>query len=78
MFARFTSPAVAINRESTTRIGVPLTIGGVQIAAGDIICGDEDGLVVISQVRPPQLLPIAICQLTRDVCAWIVVVSKRQ
>lgn len=29
------------------RIGLPITCGGVAVAAGDIVCGDEDGVVVV-------------------------------
>lgn len=33
------------------RIGLPVVAGGVAVAAGDIVCGDEDGVVVIPAAR---------------------------
>ncbi len=33
------------------RIGLPIVAGGVAVAAGDIVCGDEDGVVVIPAAR---------------------------
>lgn len=32
-------------------VGLPVVVGGVAVAAGDIICGDEDGVVVIPAGR---------------------------
>lgn len=32
-------------------VGLPVIAGGVAVAAGDIVCGDEDGVVVIPAIR---------------------------
>ncbi|MBJ3774218.1 RraA family protein [Acuticoccus mangrovi] len=32
-------------------VGLPIIAGGVAVAAGDIVCGDEDGVVVIPGAR---------------------------
>ena len=32
-------------------VGPAVVIGGVRVAAGDIVCGDEDGVVVIPAAR---------------------------
>ncbi len=32
-------------------VGLPIVIGGVAVASGDIIVGDEDGIVVVPQAR---------------------------
>ncbi|MEM8664151.1 MAG: RraA family protein [Pseudomonadota bacterium] len=33
------------------RVGLPIVCGGVAVAAGDIVCGDEDGVVVVPAAR---------------------------
>jgi hypothetical protein len=55
MFAAFESPSVAINRKATAAIGRPVTLGGVTINAGDLVCGDEDGLIVIRKEDEDEL-----------------------
>ncbi len=45
-FARFVSPLAAINREEGV-LQQPVTCGGVAVCPGDIVVGDEDGVVVI-------------------------------
>jgi regulator of RNase E activity RraA len=49
MFCGFHSPSVAINRAHAGTIGKTVTIGGVAISPGDIICADADGVVVINK-----------------------------
>ena len=38
-------------KDGPGRVGLPITCGGLDIAAGDIVVGDEDGIVVIPAVR---------------------------
>ena len=56
MFSRFISPAVAINRPATDSIGQPVSIGGLTVHHGDIIAGDEDGLVLIRREDEADLM----------------------
>lgn len=56
LFSRFVSPSVAINRATSTTIGATIHIGGVRISAGDIIAGDEDGVVVIHKEDEEDLM----------------------
>lgn len=70
MFAAFYSPSVAINRAHTgtgvkgqadSSIGLPLTVGphpGVTVKHGDIVCGDEDGVIVIPQEHEDELMKL--------------------
>lgn len=37
------------------RVGLPIHLGGIEVGPGDVICGDEDGLVV---VKAPDLLAL--------------------
>lgn len=37
-------------------VGLPIMIGGVRVCAGDIVCGDEDGVVVVPSSRVEAVL----------------------
>jgi regulator of RNase E activity RraA len=41
------------------RIGHPVTVGGVTVHAGDFVCADGDGVVVIEREAIEALLPLA-------------------
>ena len=56
MFSRFVSPAVAVNYPRTASVGSAITIGGVTVRPGDIIAGDADGVVAISQADEADLM----------------------
>lgn len=49
------SPVASRWDQETAEIGGPVVVGGVQIRPGDVLVGDEDGLIVIA---PAQLAPI--------------------
>jgi regulator of RNase E activity RraA len=49
VFARYTTPIDIVGRWALTEYNVPITIGNVEIAPGDYIVGDIDGVVVIPQ-----------------------------
>jgi len=40
----------------TGSVGLPIMIGGVHVEPGDVIIGDEDGVVVVPQADLPQVL----------------------
>lgn len=53
--------AMGVNPNSPTgggtgSVGLPIMIGGVHVEPGDIIIGDEDGVVVVPQADLPQVL----------------------
>lgn len=50
------------------RFSVPIRLGGVEAAPGDLVVGDEDGVIVISAARLPGLL---------ERCREVVVVDKK-
>lgn len=43
----------------TAAVDEPIAIAGVQIRPGDLIVGDEDGIVVIPQARTTEVLAVA-------------------
>ena len=49
VFARGTSPYDSLHRHRVVAIDVPVEIGGVTFAPGDLVIADEDGVVVVPQ-----------------------------
>ncbi len=47
-------------------INVPVNIGGLVIAPGDIVVGDDDGVVAFSQAVAPDLLEAVHAQMARE------------
>lgn len=47
-------------------INIPISVGGCVIAPGDIVVGDEDGVVTFSQEIAPQLLVAVDAQIKRE------------
>jgi RraA family protein len=47
-------------------INVPVNIGGTVIAPGDIVVGDDDGVVSFSQAEAPALLEAVKAQIARE------------
>lgn len=47
LFIKGTSPIKSSPMLQTTGVNVPITIGGVQIRPGDLIIGDDTGIVVV-------------------------------
>lgn len=37
------------------RVGLPIAIGGVAIDAGDVVIGDQDGVVIVARIRAPDV-----------------------
>ena len=48
------------------RLGVPVAVGGVVVREGDIICGDADGIVVISLEQAEEVLVRAQAKLQHE------------
>jgi regulator of RNase E activity RraA len=51
-------------------VNLPVTIGGVRVAPGDLMIGDDDGLVVLSPQNACALIDEAEAKLTRE-AVWI-------
>jgi len=47
-------------------INVPVSIGGMVIAPGDIVVGDDDGVVAFPQAIAPKLLEAVKAQIARE------------
>ncbi len=44
----------------TAAVGEPITVGRVQIRAGDLIVADEDGVIVVPEARQAEILALGL------------------
>ncbi len=58
-------------------INVPVNIGGSVIAPGDIVVGDEDGVVAFSQAIAPALLEAVKAQIAREEATLVAIREGR-
>lgn len=64
IFHKFTMPGDAVGRFNIVDFGCPVSIGGVRVAPGDYVFGDEDGVVMI-----PKALTLEVLAKAEAVCA---------
>ncbi|MCA2217498.1 hypothetical protein [Jidongwangia harbinensis] len=55
VYARAVTPAGPF-KDGPGAIGVPVAVGGVVVAAGDVLVGDSDGVVVVPRHRVPEVV----------------------
>lgn len=68
VFARWINPRGPTGADLGT-INAPVTIGGTSVAPGDLMIGDDDGLVSLSPLQVRTLIADAEAKLTRET-AW--------
>jgi len=56
VFSRGVVPSTTINHYRFAGVNVPVTCAGVRVNAGDIISGDEDGVVVVPKAKAAEVL----------------------
>ena len=58
-------------------INVPICIGGMVIAPGDIVVGDDDGVVAFPQAIAPKLLEAVKAQIAREADTIVAILEGR-
>src|SRR5438552_18479690 len=58
-------------------INVPVSVGGAVISPGDIVVGDEDGVVSFSQAAAPALLEAVKAQVAREEATLVAIREGR-
>jgi RraA family protein len=53
-------------KDGPGEIGVPVSVGGMTVSPGDIILGDEDGILAIPQAEARTILELAQAQQARE------------
>lgn len=56
IFAQSVVPSTSVRRTKVEAINVPITCGGRRVNPGDVIAGDEDGVVIIPQKYLSQII----------------------
>lgn len=65
VFVRGLNPSGTV-KESLAKINVPVTVGGVEVHAGDIVLGDCDGVVVVPQEQEDAVFAAAIAKFEKE------------
>lgn len=66
MASRFVTPLTGKRRLRLCEMGGVINMGGVQVAQGDLIIGDETGIVVVPRARMKEVLGVALEALAVD------------
>ncbi len=66
VFARYNTPADAVPRWEILDWGVETVVGGVQVAPGDVVVGDLDGVVVVPEGVRESVLREAEAMVARE------------
>jgi 4-hydroxy-4-methyl-2-oxoglutarate aldolase len=56
VFSRDVVPSTSVSHYRFAGVNVPVTRGGVRVAAGDIVTADEDGVAVVPQEKVAEVL----------------------
>lgn len=59
VFCRSFSPNTSVGRTEVAAVNVPVVCGGVKVRPGDIVVGDDDGVVVIPRDQAVKVIELA-------------------
>lgn len=60
VFSKSIVPSTSTGRLTTVKVNVPIICGGVLVNPGDIVVGDDDGVVVIPKERLEEVVEDAL------------------
>jgi len=63
IFARSVSPLTGKWRVETVEINGPVRIAGVRVDPGDLVCGDENGLVIVPRAAVATVLDLIVTRI---------------
>ena len=66
VFSRHISPLDSFNRQKVVAFDVPVEIGGVAIAPGDVVVADRDGIAVVPAAVEAAILAAALDKARRE------------
>lgn len=66
VFATGVSPCGPLGRVSIRQFGTPIVCGGVEIAPGDIIVADDDGIIAVPKARFAESVKVAEAKKTEE------------
>lgn len=66
VFARGVCPRDSLHRQRVAAIDCPVTIGGVVIEPGNLVCADADGVVVVPRGVEAQAVAEALTKVTAE------------
>lgn len=53
-------------KDGPGEVGVPVTVGGMVVSSGDIVLGDEDGVLAVPQSHAEEILALAVAQQAHE------------
>ncbi|MFY4719289.1 RraA family protein [Streptomyces sp. LaBMicrA B280] len=65
VFARGIVPIPGV-KEAVTPFGLPVRCGGVRVEAGDVVVGDEEGVIAVPAARADDILTAARAKLAKE------------
>lgn len=65
VWSRYVSPQGTV-KETPGSVNVPVMVGEVEVAPGDIVCADDDGVVVVPHERADSVLANAEARIARE------------
>lgn len=59
-------PTDSLGRMSLTDRDIPITVGGVVVQSGDLVVGDDDGVVVVPRARAEEVLQLSLAKAAKE------------